>query len=393
LDGKPVEQITAFLFHRGTSEDPFRLRENANKCFEGYKLAAQGFLFDDHDPDASFLSVMEGIVARNPDSRRLIHPYIGGEEVNTSPSHQPHRFAINFGIMGEDEAAKWPELFDLVRQKVKPHRDRANRAAHRDRWWRYGETRPGLTAALAFRNHVLVCSRLQPNWALARVSAKQVFSERLDVITLDQYSAFAILQCRLHEVWARFLGGELSESMLYTPTDCFETFPFPPNWDIDKALEEIGEEYYQHRAELMVRNNEGLTKTYNRFNEKIETDAAILKLRELHACMDSVVLHAYGWTDLRPRLDFILDHEDGGDDEETPSGRERKKPWRYRWVDEDRDEVLARLLELNRIRAEEEAQSAAAVPAAKTATKRGRKSSKTAPAANHNLFEVRESTE
>ena len=48
------------------------------------------------------------------------------------------------------------------------------------------------------------------------------------------------------------------------------------------------------------------------------------------------------------------------DDEEDESGesgmvsRRRKKPWRYRWPDDFRDEVLARLLELNRQRAEQE---------------------------------------
>ena len=54
-------------------------------------------------------------------------------------------------------------------------------------------------------------------------------------------------------------------------------------------------------------------------------------------------------------------------------GRGHKKPWRYRWVDEDRDKVLARLLELNRTRAEEEAQSASLASAAKTAARRVRK--------------------
>lgn len=33
----------------------------------------------------------------------------------------------------------------------------------------------------------------------------------------------------------------------------------------------------------------------------------------------------------------------------------RRKPWRYRWVDADRDEILARLLAINKQRAEEEA--------------------------------------
>jgi hypothetical protein len=49
-----------------------------------------------------------------------------------------------------------------------------------------------------------------------------------------------------------------------------------------------------------------------------------------------------------------VDYEDEEDEgEETGStGRTRKKPWRYRWPDDFRDEVLARLLDLNQKRAE-----------------------------------------
>jgi hypothetical protein len=141
----------------------------------------------------------------------------------------------------------------------------------------------------------------------------------------------------------------------------------------------------------MVRKGEGLTKTYNRFDDPDERDPEVLELRELHAAIDRAVLHAYGWTDLQPKRDFILDYQDEGEDDNV-TGRERKKPWRYRWVDEDRDEVLARLLELNRIRAEEEAQAGDA-PAAKIAVKSGRKPTKSAPVANADLFEMQEPTE
>ena len=86
--------------------------------------------------------------------------------------------------------------------------------------------------------------------------------------------------------------------------------------------------------------------------------------------MDRAVLEAYGWHDLvelsvdgsqlsektGPRCEFLLDYED--DDEELTTDnrqlRTRKKPWRYRWPDPFRDEVLARLLELNKHRAEQE---------------------------------------
>ena len=126
----------------------------------------------------------------------------------------------------------------------------------------------------------------------------------------------------------------------------------------------------------MVRNNEGLTKSYNRFHDPDEGSPDIHKLRELHAAMDRAVLDAYGWTDLNPTCEFLLDYEeDEEDDEESAGTRRRKKPWRYRWPDEFRDEVLARLLELNRQRTEMERLSGvAAQPAAKKPSKKSRKS-------------------
>jgi len=141
----------------------------------------------------------------------------------------------------------------------------------------------------------------------------------------------------------------------------------------------------------MKGTEKGLTDTYNRFHNKGETDDEIATMQQLHADMDRAVLDSYGWTDLQPRLDFLLDYECDEDDES--SSNDSKKPWRYRWVDEDRDEVLARLLELNRIRAEEEAQSASAPPSTRTTGKRGKKATKGAPVANPNLFDVQGPTE
>jgi len=53
-----------------------------------------------------------------------------------------------------------------------------------------------------------------------------------------------------------------------------------------------------------------------------------------------------------PTCDFLLDYEEDEGDEGGSS--RRMKPWRYRWPDDYRDEVLARLLALNTQRAEQE---------------------------------------
>jgi hypothetical protein len=109
----------------------------------------------------------------------------------------------------------------------------------------------------------------------------------------------------------------------------------------------------------MVRHNEGLTTTYNRFHDPDELDRPTsARLRELHAAMDRAVLDAYGWTDLRPTCEFLLDYEEPEPDDDSAPARRRKKPWRYRWPDDTRDEVLARLLELNATRAKQEAATA-----------------------------------
>jgi hypothetical protein len=144
----------------------------------------------------------------------------------------------------------------------------------------------------------------------------------------------------------------------------------PPSFETDPALEAVGKAYHEFRSNLMVKNNEGLTKTYNRFHDPDERSPDILKLRELHASMDRAVLDAYGWTDLKPTCEFLLDYEEAEDEDEPTGGRRRKEPWRYRWPDEFRDEVLTRLLELNRQRAEQERLTGAAAEGAST---KGRK--------------------
>jgi hypothetical protein len=220
--------------------------------------------------------------------------------------------------------------------------------------------------------------------ALAFVQRGTIIQDRMILILLHEDADFAVIQSRIHEVWLRMVGTTLGDALSYT-TVCFDTFPRPSGED-RQLLQLAGARYHDFRANLMKSKDEGLTKTYNRFHDPDERDAGILELRRLHAAIDRVVLDAYGWRDLQPRLDFILNYDD--EDDEGGSN-DRKKPWRYRWIDEDRDEILARLLELNRTRAEEEAQSARVAPG----PKRGRKTGKSVPVTSPNLFDVQELTE
>ena len=127
-----------------------------------------------------------------------------------------------------------------------------------------------------------------------------VYAQSLIVFPFETSAAFCALQSRPHELWARFFGSLLKDDLRYTPSDCFETFPFPDSWESHPDLEAAGKTYYEFRAALMVRNDEGLTKTYNRFHNPDERHPDILKLRELHADMDRAVLDATAGATSRP---------------------------------------------------------------------------------------------
>ncbi len=352
LDDKPVDTITAFLFHAGAHDDPTRLHANDGKSFQGSIVLGMGFTFDDTDSKgvATSISVMDALIEKDPQNREVIFPYIGGEELNNRPDHAHHRFVINFGAKGEEYCrARWPDLISIVEDKVKPERDRQNRKTRQDNWWQYAEKSSGLTEATSGFDRVLAISRVSQYIAFTFLPPGMVYSERLVIVADSSDSNFAMLQSTVHEVWARFFGSSLEDRFMYATIDCFETFPFPVDWDKDATLEAAGKEYYTFRAALMIRNDEGMTKTYNRFHDPDERDPDILRLRELREKMDRAVLDAYGWTDIATDCEFLLDFEI--DEEEY---RRRKKPWRYRWPDEVRDMVLARLLSLNGERAEQE---------------------------------------
>ena len=352
LDDREVDTITAFLFHAGGHEDPKPLKENAGKSFIGSYVLGMGFTFDDTNADATPIAEMRRLIEKDSRNAERIFPYLGGEELNTSPTHAHHRYVINFGLMTEQQAQDWPDLLAILKERVRPERAKKAREIAAAPWWQFWRSRPELSEATGRLQRLLAVARVADALAFAFIPARSTPSDQLVVFADDRLGFFSVLQSRVHDAWARFSASTMKDDLRYTPSDCFEPFPFPNGWASLGPLDSIGKAYYDVRAALLVQRGEGLTRTYNRFHDPDETSLDIIRLRVLHDEMDRAVLDAYGWADLRPTCDFLLDYE-VEDDEADDSGRarQRKKPWRYRWSNEARDEILARLLALNTERA------------------------------------------
>ena len=114
LDNRPTERITAFLFHRGGNDDPAPLHANVGNSFVGSHVLGMGFTFDNSDNKgvATPIAEMHRLIAEEPHNQEVIFPFIGGEEVNTSPTHAPHRHVINFQdfpLRRENLGERWKE--------------------------------------------------------------------------------------------------------------------------------------------------------------------------------------------------------------------------------------------------------------------------------------------
>jgi hypothetical protein len=349
LDGRAVRRISAYLLDGDLDGSPARLRANDSKAFIGSYLLGMGFTFDDQPrSEARSLEDMNALLSISPEIGDRIYPFIGGEELNNDPRQRHSRFAFNLSDLDYDQAReRYPELLRIAEELVKPQRVAVKRDTYRENWWRFAEPQFSLYKAIAGLHRALAINcGASPHVAFAFVPTSTIFAHTLTVIATSEFSIFSVLQSRVHDAWARLFASSLGETLRYTPTDCFRTFPMPVDVEVPRLVTSNGSAYYDYRATLMATREEGMTKTYNRFHDPTETAEDIQRLRELHAATDRAVLEAYGWHDLAKRAEPVFLDETNEDDH-TYQGR-------LFWPSDFRDEVLARLLALNAERHAEE---------------------------------------
>jgi hypothetical protein len=331
LDGKQVQRITPHLDDAEMLGNPYRLVENAGKSFQGSIVLGMGFVLEPEEAEA--------LIRKDPRNREVLFPYLKGEDLNGRPDQSPSRWVIQFDERTEEEARSYPDCFSIVEQKVKPERitkDAIKYPRMVYEWWKFWNNRRELAKAVAPLDRVMAIALTSRTIAIAFCFSKTVFSHATGVFAFDSYRIFSLLQSSFHHFWSWKNGSTMKGDLRYTPSDIFETFPFPPclrmrtgatdgPFPPDAAsLESIGRRYYEHRQALMKDMQLGLTKTYNLFHDPTigqpaadpsaletqlrksgatisaaEAAARIQTLRDLHIEMDNAVLAAYGWPDIK----------------------------------------------------------------------------------------------
>ena len=297
LAGQPLSAIGSDLRPARPGGPPPRLPARAGQSFKGVDFGGAGFLLSAAARDA--------LLQASPDEAAHIWPVLNASGLTSSPGLTTTGFIINLGGLTLDQAAtNAPHCLEHLRRHVLPRRSQDRRRARRERWWIYNEACPGLYKAIADLPRVLVGPVVATPLVFAFFPPRIVFTNALNVFAFSTPDALALLQSRIHALWAAHHGSSLRTDLRYNPTTCFETlknFRSPDH----PTLALAGAAYDLHRTELMLRRGEGLTRIYHRFHCPDERHPDIERLRDLHAALDRAVLTAYGWHDLDPRCDFL----------------------------------------------------------------------------------------
>ncbi|MFY0632906.1 MAG: class I SAM-dependent DNA methyltransferase [Vannielia sp.] len=303
------------------------LKSNEGLANVGMQLHGMGFILDAQTA-ASYLE-------QSSDSLRAhLRPLLSGRDVSQTPRGL---WVLDFfGVSENDLRTRYPIAFQHLRDNVKPERDLNNRATYRHNWWLFGETRRELRPALATIDRYIVSTRTSKHRVFQFVDQSVTAESKLVMFALNESWQLAVLSSQHHLAFALAAGGWLGfgNDATYNHSNCFKPYPFPdPTPTQRTALASLGEQLDAHRKTQQAAHPKlTLTQMYNvleklRAGETIEgkdreiyDQGLIGILRDLHDQIDAAVAEAYGWP-----------------------------------VDLSDDDILFRLVALNKERAEEEA--------------------------------------
>ncbi|WP_431201838.1 type IIL restriction-modification enzyme MmeI [Bradyrhizobium betae] len=312
------------------------LLSNEGVCSPGVKLHGPGFIVTSNE--ASLLGL-----GKRPGLEKHIRPYRNGRDLAARPRDV---MVIDlYGLNSDQTRASFPEVYQHLLSTVKIQREKeAIRSGSKDSqayaklWWIFGKPRQELRPALDGLERYIVTAETTKHRVFQFLDASILPDNMLLAIASDDAHNLGVLSSRVHVTWALRAGGWLGvgNDPRYSKSRCFDPFPFPRANNIQKQeIRLIAEEIDTHRKRVLAEHQHlTLTGLYNvleslRAGTTLDTlaneqrtifeDGFVLILEELHDRLDAAVAQAYGWQ-----------------------------------VDLSDEEILARLVALNKERAAEE---------------------------------------
>ncbi|MFH1737702.1 MAG: type IIL restriction-modification enzyme MmeI [bacterium] len=316
LMSSKVDFISSYLTDQKLCT-PKPLKENMGIAFQGSTILGEGHILTKTEA----LSLID----QDERNRKVLFPYLNGDELNSDSQQQPSRWVINFYDWEEHCAAGYTKVYELLKDQAYPDRlEKSKKKSYKTimkSWWQYWRPRSDLYHAIGrghdYRNHingwdlkirpfdrVLVIARTSKTGAFVFIPNSYVMSDAMVVFARSDYLFFSILQSNIHVAYAWQYSSKLKADLRYSHSDCFETFPFPEKSKCNTVLEKVGEQFHSTRDAFLKANRVGLTGFYQRFHNPTDKDPELNNLRDLQITLDKEVLKAYEFEDIDPGHNF-----------------------------------------------------------------------------------------
>jgi hypothetical protein len=267
-----------------------------------------------------------------PNTEKYIREYKNGRDLTATPRGL---MVIDlFGLTESEVRSNFPRIFQHITDNVKPDRDANRDKSIRENWWIFGRPRSEIRPALEGLSRYIVTVETAKHRVFQFLDKSILSDNKLIALALNDSAHLSVLSSSIHCKWCLGQGTVLEDRPVYPKTQCFDPFPFPDLTDPQRShLRQLGEGLDAHRKRQQAAHPKlTLTQMYNvleklRAGEVIEgkdkdiyDQGLIGILRDLHDQIDAAVADAYGWP-----------------------------------VDLSDEDILLRLVALNKERAEEEA--------------------------------------
>ena len=298
LDRNSVATINANLTTGVDLTLAIRLGGNTGKSFQGPVKVGP---FD--IPSSLAQEMINAPNVHGKSNLDVLSPWVNGRDIANRPRGM---WIIDFRDMPLEEAALYEAPFEYVKLHVRPVRENNREARRRIYWWLLGRSVNDLRTAIQPLKRYVATPRVSKHRLFVWLDANVLPDSAIVAIAHDDDYTFGVLHSKVHEIWARALGTQLREAesgFRYTPTACFETFPFPrPTDEQREAIAEAARELNRLRdGWLNPVDAEGepvvfgvdlrrrtLTNLYNEYERHTW-------LVNVHDRLDAAVATAYGW--------------------------------------------------------------------------------------------------
>jgi hypothetical protein len=301
-----------------------KLTSNDDVSSLGVALHGKGFLLTSEQ--AAALGYR-----KNSNKEPLIKEYRDGKDLTDRPHHN---FVIDAYPHDEQYLRQvHPSIYQWLLDRVLPERIHNRDKQRQDKWWWFGRTHADMRSLLDSLVRYVGTTETSKHRFFQFIEGGILPDHMVIAFGLDDAFYLGVLSSRIHVLWTLETGGTLEDRPRYNKTRCFETFAFPIASETQsEKIRTLAEELDSLRKRVLVEHDFlTMTRLYN-VREKLKSgeplddsekgihDAGCVGvIHELHNKLDAAVADAYGWP-----------------------------------ADLSDEEILARLVALNRERAEEE---------------------------------------